>query len=56
MIKKMIEQYKEWQKRRLRKRIVFRLLANPNHNPDGYDSSSLAAIIEEYITTGAFPT
>lgn len=55
MIKKVIERYKEWRRRRLRRRIVFRLLANPNHNPDSYESSSLAAIIEEYIITGVFP-
>ena len=55
MIKKTIERYKEWRKRRLRRLIVFRLLANPNHNPDRYDSSSLSAIIEEFIKTGVFP-
>lgn len=55
MIKKVIERYKEWRMRRLKRQIVFRLLANPNHNPDRYDSSSLAAIIEEYIATGAIP-
>ena len=56
IIHKIAVQYKEWKLRRIRKKIAFKLLSNPKHNPDTYDTTDLAYIIVEYITKGVVRT
>ena len=41
-----------WRQKQLRKRVVLKLLSNPNHKPDGYKTSDLAEYIISYINTG----
>lgn len=52
LIQKIIIHYKEWRLRQIRKKIAFKLLSNPKHNPDTYDTTDLAHTIVEYITKG----
>lgn len=41
-----------WKDKRLRKKIVAKLLSNPNHKPDAWNTSDLAANIIRFINTG----
>lgn len=52
IIHTIIIRYREWKLRRIRKKIAFKLLSNPKHNPDAYDTTDLAYTIVEYITKG----
>lgn len=52
LTQKIIIHYKEWRLRQIRKKIAFKLLSNPNHNPDTYETTDLAQAIVEYITEG----
>ncbi len=52
IIHTIIIRYKEWRLRQIRKKIAIKLLSNPKHNPDTYDTTDLAYTIVEYITKG----
>ena len=52
LIQKIIIHYKEWRLRQIRKKIAFKFLSNPNHNPDTYETTDLVQAIVEYITEG----
>lgn len=41
-----------WKKKKLRKKIVLKLLSNPNHKPDAWNTSDLASNIVQYISKG----
>lgn len=49
---KMWNKIKDWRQKRLRKKVIFLLLSNLNHKPDGYNTSGLADSIVYYINTG----
>lgn len=49
---KIWNKIKEWKQQRLRKKVVFLLLSNLNHKPDGYKTSDLTNSIICYINTG----
>ena len=48
----VLRKIKAWKEKRLRKKIVLRLLANRNHNPNGNRTAFEADNIIHYINNG----
>ena len=51
MFNKIINRYRVWKEKRLRKKIILRLLSNPNYEPDDY-TANLTEHIFYYINNG----
>ena len=51
MFNKIINRYRVWKEKRLRKKIILRLLSNPNYEPDDY-TANLTEHIVYYINNG----